>query len=204
MSRLYKAVLWDYGNVLVRWDPRLLYRQVFADPTELDWFLRHVCTMDWHLRHDEGTPMAANAEALKSIYPEYAEEIDAWRTRFGEMLGGEIEGVGAVLDAVASRGVRLGLLTNMPAEVVDVCFDGFSRLGCFHGVVVSGFEKVAKPAPEAYRRALNAMGASAEETFFIDDSPTNIAAAELLGMGVHCFSDADALRVALREAGILS
>jgi HAD superfamily hydrolase (TIGR01509 family) len=180
-----------------------LYRQIFADRSELDWFLSHVCTMEWHLRHDQGVPMADNAEALKAKHPEYADEIDAWRLRFGEMLGGEIEGVDAMIDAIAARGLRQGLLTNMPREVAELCFDGFTRLGCFNGVTVSGFEKVAKPDPEAFRRALNAMGAAAEETFFIDDSQANIDAAERLGLGVHRFVDTDGLKIALRKAGIL-
>src|SRR5258708_11682750 len=33
-----KAVIWDVGNVIVRWNPRTLYSQVFSDPYECDRF----------------------------------------------------------------------------------------------------------------------------------------------------------------------
>lgn len=201
MAGRLRAVLWDYGNVLVRWDPRLLYRKVFPDAREADWFLANVCTMAWHLKHDQGVPMAENAEALKAKFPEYAAEIDAWRLRFGEMLGGPIPGASAIADALSAAGYVQGILTNMPGEVVDVCFDGFDRLGMFANITVSGFEKVAKPDAEAFHRALNGMGVSAQETLFVDDSPGNVAAAERLGMAGHVFEDADGFKRALTKAG---
>ena len=34
-----KAVLWDIGNVVVRWDPRTLYAKIFKEPADLDRFL---------------------------------------------------------------------------------------------------------------------------------------------------------------------
>ena len=30
-----KALLWDFGNVIVRWDPRTLYSKIFPDPEAL-------------------------------------------------------------------------------------------------------------------------------------------------------------------------
>lgn len=202
MAGRYRAVLFDYGNVLMHWDPRRLYRQLLRDEGEVEWFLANVCTSGWHLRHDQGVPMAENAIALKERYPEYADEIDAWRTRFGEMLGGPVEGMGALLDSLSAQGYRLGLLTNMPAETAELCFADFDRLGLFHGVVVSGFEGVAKPDAAAYERALSAMGAEASQTFFIDDVAANIAAAERLGMGAHLFKSADGARQALLNVGV--
>jgi 2-haloacid dehalogenase len=197
-----KAVLWDYGNVLVHWDPRLLYRQMFTEAREVDWFLENVCTMAWHLRHDQGVPMAENAAPLKERFPEYAAEIDAWRLRFGDMLGGEIPGIGALVDAFSAQGLRQGILTNMPGEVAELCFDGFTRLGAFNAVTVSGFERVAKPDPEAFLRALIAMGAEPEETVFIDDSRANVAAAETLGMRGVVFTGAADLKKSLAALGM--
>jgi HAD superfamily hydrolase (TIGR01509 family) len=204
MTDRAKAVLWDYGNVLVRWDPRLLYRKIFKDAKEMDWFLGHVCTMAWHQRHDEGVGMIENSAPLIAKFPEYTAEIEAWRTRFGEMLSGPIPGMGEILDDLARADVRLGMLTNMPAEVVDVCFEGFGQLGHFHSVTVSGFHRVAKPTPEAFQLALSQMGAEAAETLFIDDTKTNIIAAERFGLRAHLFDDAKGVRAALTRAGLLA
>ena len=56
-----KALLWDFGNVIVRWDPRALYAKIFKEPADLDRFLSHVCTIDWHIAHDRGVSFAENA-----------------------------------------------------------------------------------------------------------------------------------------------
>ena len=46
--------------------------------------------------------------------------------------------------------------------------------------------------------------ATAEESFFVDDQPLNIQAAQALGMAGHVFdqNNIDALRKALREVGV--
>ena len=72
-----KGVVWDVGNVIVRWDPRTLYSKIFPDEAERDWFLANVCTMPWHMRHDAGVPFEENRRPLLAQYPDYAEAIDA-------------------------------------------------------------------------------------------------------------------------------
>ncbi len=62
-----RAVLFDVGNVVVRWDPRALYSKIFPDPDQRDWFLGHVCTMAWHGEHDRGVSMADNAAPLIAV-----------------------------------------------------------------------------------------------------------------------------------------
>ena len=37
-------VVFDVGNVLLRWDPRHLYRKIFDDAERMEWFLANVCT----------------------------------------------------------------------------------------------------------------------------------------------------------------
>ena len=44
-----KTVVFDIGNVLLRWDPRNLYRRIFDDEKQMEWFLANVCTPDWNL-----------------------------------------------------------------------------------------------------------------------------------------------------------
>ena len=58
-----RVVLWDFGNVIVRWNPRTLYEKIFPDPAECDRFLSDVCTLAWHAPTDCGVTFAA-AKAL--------------------------------------------------------------------------------------------------------------------------------------------
>ncbi len=62
-----------------------------------------------------------------------------------------------------------------------------------------------KPDPAIYRLALDRMGATAEETFFTDDSAANIAGAESIGITGHHLTyvdgvpQVDALRAAIER-----
>lgn len=199
-----KAVLFDYGNVLVRWDPRNLYRKLFADPAEMEWFLANVCTMDWHLRHDSGEPMAVTTAELAAKHPEYEFQIRAWDARFGEMITGEIDGAVALIDTIKAQGLKVGVLTNMPADQAWTCFDGFSRWAALDTIIVSGFVKMAKPGADVFRLALQALDRAPGEVFFVDDSPTNVAAATALGMHAHLFATPEAFADALHASGFLS
>ena len=70
-----KAVVWDFGNVIVRWDPRTLYSKIFPDPVERDRFLAQVCTMAWHMETDRGLPFADNCARLIAGHPHFEREI---------------------------------------------------------------------------------------------------------------------------------
>ena len=53
-----RKVVFDVGNVLLRWDPFHLYRNLIPDDAKRDWFLRNVCTSAWNLEQDRGRPWA--------------------------------------------------------------------------------------------------------------------------------------------------
>ena len=119
---------------------------------------------------------------------------------------GAFEPDDAVLDLVARArpGRRTALLTDngpvllaaLPVELPPVAA-GFDHhlFSCLLGVT--------KPDPEAFRRALDRAGATAEQTFFTDDSERNVAAAATLGITAHHFTGAPGLRDALAAAGVL-
>lgn len=204
MTGGHKAVLFDYGNVLVRWDPRNLFRKLFADPAEMDWFLANVCTMDWHLRHDSGEPMAVTTAELAAQHPKYETEIRAWADRFGEMIEGEIDGAVALIDTIKAQGLKVGVLTNMPADQAWACFKDFSRWAALDTIIVSGFVKAAKPGDAIFGLALHALDCAPDEVFFVDDSAKNVAAAATLGLHAHLFTTPEAFADALHTSGFLS
>ena len=199
-----RIVLFDLGNVVVDWDPVRLYRQLFATEDDARRFIREVCTMDWHVEHDKGVPMTANAVSLKATYPQFSHEIDAWRTRWFEMFDGYIEGTDRLIERLHGAGRPLYGLSNMPAEVWPETVERFPALQLLRDVVVSGEEGVVKPDPEIYRIALARMGNPApEDVFFIDDNQKNVDAACALGIDAVLFTDAPALERALVSRGLL-
>lgn len=198
-----KALLWDIGNVIVRWDPRTLYDKIFQEPADRDRFLMHVCSMEWHVAHDLGVPFAENGAALIARHPEYETEIRAWRERWWEMFSGVIPETEAAIEALHARGVASYGLSNISAEVIDgvkAMSPAFARL---QGIIVSGDEGLVKPDPAIFRLTCERFGRSPEDFLFVDDSAPNIAAARELGFDVLHFTDPAALRPALQARGLL-
>ncbi|WP_372782486.1 HAD family hydrolase [Phenylobacterium sp.] len=197
------TVVWDVGNVIVRWDPRTLYSKIFPDPVERDRFLAHVCTMAWHGPTDCGVTFADNCAALSAEHPEHAAAIDAWRARWPEMFSGPIPETEAAIEALQARGVRQYALTNMSHETCEDTFAMSPAFDRLDGRIVSGLEGVMKPGPEIFELVCARYGFAPSEALFVDDGAGNIAAARALGFHVHHFTDPAALRPALEAFGLL-
>jgi FMN phosphatase YigB (HAD superfamily) len=198
-----KAVLWDFGNVIVRWDPRTLYSKIFPDPAERDRFLGQVCTMAWHAPTDCGVSFADNCARLIAKHPQHEAAIWAWRRRWGEMFSGAIAETEAAIEALHARGVPQFGLSNISHETLETTLalsPAFQRL---HGVIASGVEGVMKPDAAIFRLACDRYGYAPADFLFVDDVAHNIEAARALGFDVHHFTDPAALKPALQARGFL-
>jgi 2-haloacid dehalogenase/putative hydrolase of the HAD superfamily len=198
-----RAVVWDFGNVIVRWDARTLYSKIFPDPAERDRFLAEVCTIDWHIATDRGVSFAENCGSLAARHPEHEAAIWAWKDRWWEMFSGSIAETEAAIEALDAKGVPQFGLSNVSLETLErtmAMSPAFSRL---KGVVASAAEGLIKPDPAIFRLASERFGFAPEELMFVDDAAHNIKAARDLGFHVHHFTDPAALRPALEAAGLL-
>jgi len=198
-----KALLWDFGNVLVRWNPRTLYSQVFSDSAECDRFLTEVCTMAWHLEHDRGVTFADNRKRLLERYPQYEAQILDWERRWPEMFSGAIPETEAAILAIDETGLPQYGLTNLSSEVFEHMKSLSPAFGRLKGIVVSGDEKLVKPDPAIFQVAIDRFGFDPGEVLFVDDSAANIETARNMGFDVHHFTDPAALRPALEARGVL-
>jgi 2-haloacid dehalogenase len=199
-----EAVVFDLGGVLLDWNPRYLYRQLFDDEQTMEHFLTEICTLEWHEAHDRGAPFERSAAELAAVYPEYTDLIRAWGERSEEMVGGQIDPTVAILADLRARGVPCYALTNMEAETYPLRRERFEFLRWFDGTVVSAQEGTIKPDPEIFRRLLDRFGLVAERTVMVDDAERNIAAARALGMQTVHFRSPAQLRAWLVAAGLLA
>jgi 2-haloacid dehalogenase len=196
-------VVFDLGGVLLDWDPRHLYRKLFADEAEMELFLAEICSPAWHAPHDRGVPTAASCAELASRHPQLSEMIWAWSRRSEEMVGGLDAGSVEVLRAVRDAGLPCFALTNMEAETYPLRLQRFSFLGWFDGTVVSGREGMAKPDPAIFMRLLARFGLTAGTTLMIDDTVENLDAASELGIQTSLFRSSRQLRAELEAAAVL-
>ena len=199
-----KGVVFDVGNVLYGWDPdSFLARQIADDEARLR-FIEDIDVWGWHDSLDGGRPFDEAAAALSEKFPDYAHLIAAWGDRFGETISDPVPGVHALVDALAERGVPLFGITNFSADFWPP-FHARERafFDKFRDIVVSGEEKLLKPDPAIYYRALDRFGLKAAEALFIDDRLINVEGAEAVGMQAHLFTGAEDLRRRLEAEGLL-
>jgi 2-haloacid dehalogenase len=41
-------IIFDFGGVLVDWNPRYLYKDLFQDDNEMEYFLKNICSEEWN------------------------------------------------------------------------------------------------------------------------------------------------------------
>jgi len=186
-----KAVVFDFGGVLIDWDREYLYRQLIPNETERRWFLDNVCKMDWVVQQDGGQSTEEGTAELVALYPEHEALIRAFYARWHEMVAGVLEEGVALVDRLDAAGVPLFGLTNWSAETFPYAWERFDVLRRFREIMVSGRVGVIKPDPQifALMRAeieKHLPGVEPHELVFIDDNLKNAQAATALGWhGVH-------------------
>ena len=197
-------VVFDLGGVLIDWDPRHLYRKLFAgDEAAMDHFLAHVCTHDWNRGQDAGRTFAEACRFLKAEHPDKAELIDAYHLRFDEMMPGPIAGSVEILAELRDRGTPLYGLTNFSAETYPPTYERFEFLRWFRGIIVSGEVGVIKPDPRIFELLIERFRIDPQRAVYIDDVEANIAAARRFGIHAIQFINPVALRAELATLGPL-
>lgn len=198
------AVVFDVGNVLYGWDPERLYANRIADDSARRRFIAEIDLYRWHDTLDGGRPFAEAAAELSARFPHYAELITAWGAHFGETITEPVPGVHAIVAALVARDVPLFAITNFSADFwapfrarETAFFDQF------RDIVVSGEEKLLKPEPEIYERALLRFDLAPGEALFVDDRQANVDGALAAGMRAHLFTDAADLAARLQAEGLL-
>ncbi|HTT87309.1 MAG TPA: HAD family phosphatase [Acidimicrobiales bacterium] len=199
---LIRTVVFDVGGVLIDWDPRHLYRKIFADDATMERFLAEVCTPAWHAQHDLGASYGDTIPALVAAHPQWTKEIRAWSERFAEMYGGPVYGTVRLLESLHRRGVRIVASTNWGAASWAEAKTVYPFLDLFDGALVSGEVGIAKPDPAFYDLLVESFQLDPGQTLYIEDNLTNLHAAAERGFITHAFTSPDALTIDLRRAGL--
>jgi 2-haloacid dehalogenase len=204
MPSTINTIIFDLGAVLIDWNPRHLYRKIFSSEEEMETFLQNVCTSDWNEAQDEGRTLADGTNLLVKSFPHHEENIRAYYGRWSEMLGGEIEGTKNILQQLKESGqYKLYALTNWSDETFPVAQAIYPSLHWFDGVVVSGREKMRKPAAAFYQLLLDRYQVAAANALFIDDNLRNVVAAREFGIDSILFENPHQLKIELENRSII-
>ena len=204
MTGQHYVVVFDLGGVLIDWNPRYLYRKLFPDEVEMEYFLANVCTTQWNLQQDAGRTFAEACAALKHEHPDKTDMIDAWFERFDEMMAGPIVGTVDILGELREREIPLYALSNWSAETFTFAQRRFEFLQWFRAIFLSAEVRLVKPDPRIFQYFCEKFALTPEQVIYIDDLPHNVEAARAIGMHAIQFSDPASLRQELVQLGLLS
>lgn len=197
-------VVFDIGNVLIRWDPARLYTRLLGSRDAAERFLAEVCTADWNLEFDRGRSFADGIAERIAKFPQWEAEIRAWDTSWHEMVPGPIDGTVAILEDLRARAVPVWAITNFSTEKFAEAIVRFPFLTGFRDTVVSAHERLVKPDPAIYRLFLARNRLDPATCLFVDDSAANVEAARGIGMNAVVFTSPEAFAADLAAHGIVT
>lgn len=199
---MLRHLIFDFGAVLVDWNPHYVFDSYFGDPGKAEWFITHICTAAWNKELDGGKPFAQGVAELSEQYPEWAAEIALYHRDWKKMMGGPIPGMYELVSRLKTEGYGVYGLTNWSSETFYTIVDEYPVFSLLDGMVVSGDVRLLKPDAAIFQYLLDKYGLKAEESLFIDDNAENVAGAIAFGMSAIRFTTPDALREELRKRGI--
>lgn len=198
-----KTIIFDLGGVLIDWNPRYFYKNVFKDDKKMEDFLSTACNSAWIVKMDEGVLIKDNIAQGQKEHPKYAKELAMYDEGWSKMIGGYFKDSVEILENLKAKKYPLYALTNWSAEKFPWARKHFAFLNLFDGIVVSGEEFCRKPFPKLYNILLLRYNLEAKNCIFIDDNKDNVIAARNLGMKGVQFTSAKELKDILQQEGLL-
>ena len=204
MTSRIKAVVFDFGGVLISWDPRNLYSRYFPEqPQAMEDFLAEISFMEWNAQQDKGRPFAEAVAQLSKQFPHRAHLISAYQQNWKESITGSIEGTVELLRKLKEKGYLLYGLSNWGTETFSMVRHEFEFFNLFDEIILSGEVKLIKPEPEIFELFLQKIGKPADQCLFIDDSEPNIITAQKMGFDTVHFKSPEHLKTELQIRQLL-
>ena len=197
---MIKNIIFDFGGVLVDWNPHYLFDAYFNDEEKCNYFIENVCNTEWNAQMDKGKPFEVAVKERIAVFPEFEEAIRLYQSEWMKTMGEEIPGMYELIKSLKENGfpVIYGL-TNWSAETFPPVREKYEIFSLIDHIVCSGEEKLLKPDPKIYQTLLERYNLKAEESVFIDDNINNVKGAIDMGMKSIRFVNAEQLQKDLNE-----
>ena len=193
-----RNAVFDVGGVLLEWNPPAVIARLHPDPDTQavirEQMFEHA---DWHEFDRGGLSESDAVEHFARATGLSAEQTRRLIHATRESLA-PIAGTVQLVEDLASAGVHLYLLSNMPASTFDYLSPRHGFFSRFKHLVISGQILLIKPDPAIFHHLVAQTGITPRESVFIDDLPRNIAGARDCGFHGIEFRDPDSCRRELR------
>lgn len=202
---MIRNVVFDVGNVLVRWAPAEVIQRCFDLAPDTDANLKRAeaifrCAIWRRLNLGELT----TAEAQLAYQTELALTREETERLFFHVTDHQqvIEGTVAIARQLKRAGYRVLGLTDNVHEIVAYHKTRNSFWELFEGVVVSAEVGLLKPDPAIFHHLLRTYALTASETLFFDYYRMNVDGAKSVGIGARLFTTPEQCEADLRALAL--
>ncbi len=192
---MIKNIIFDVGNVLVKWDPKGYLRDRGYTQEDREVLLNAIFKSEtWQLgnRGTLNTPEELTEGFLKEYEAQNPDHDAGQRAKYKELILDAYAGCegtihktsysAAWLSEMRSRGFKVFVLSNYPKDLYENTLEKLEFLEWMDGVVFSFEAKSNKPELDIYQTLLKRYDLDPGESIFIDDVGANVAAARSLGI----------------------
>ena len=185
---MIKNIVFDFGQVLVRYEPSYMVGQYVSDQTDAELLEKVVFDRLYWDRLDAGT--ISNEEVIEACKSRLPERLwDVVPTIYYNWIYNipEIEGMSELLQHLRNKyHVHLYLLSNISFYFADHA-DEISILRLLDKCVFSSVCGCVKPNREIFEHLCHTCNIVPEETVFVDDNASNIRGAREFGITGYLF-----------------
>lgn len=200
---MIRNILFDMGQVLIRFDRKLFLDRLEISEEEKLLLMREVfLSVEW-VQMDRGTLAEPEAEQLMCArLPEHLQGAVHSLVSLWDQPMLPVAGMAELVEELKQAGYGIYLLSNASVRQHEY-WPRIPGWQFFDGKIISADEKVMKPHPDYYLRALERFRLIPGECVFIDDVPANIEGAIYCGIpGIVFHGDVKLLRSQLRARGV--
>lgn len=203
-----KNVVFDIGNVIVRWSPVEIMKLTFgdgevSDSDNLENRFKSIFQSETWMQLNKGfiSVDEAKAQYQQSIglTKQQTDSLFYYVTQTQILLYGSVE----LLKRTKAAGYNVYALTDNVHEIVSHLKSNYDFWDLFDGAIVSAEVGLLKPQAEIYQTLLEQFDLQAEETVFLDDMPHNVKGAQVVGMKAIQFKNAIQCEADLKALGVL-
>ncbi len=198
-----KNIVFDIGNVLVKWAPKEVVIRLFPDYSDHDDLtLKFFKSPAWF---DLNKGKLTEAEVVQIYHQQLGISVSKLNELMFEVKESltPMEGSFDLLEKLYQAKIPLYSITDNVHEIVAFLKKRYTFFDKFIGVVVSADLGVLKPAKEIYHHLLKTYDLNPKESIFFDDVQINVNGAQNVGMLGVQFTTAEACRIELKNQGFI-
>lgn len=200
-----KNIIFDVGNVIVRWSPLHIVKSTFPEHQshQHQLFIEEIFKSDIWIQLNLGQISEEEAKLkfisrIDLLDVKRADELFNYIKSTQELIPGTTD----IIEILHKNGYQLFALTDNVKEIVDHLQNKYDFWKYFIHTTVSAHVGLMKPNREIFDYTIQKNNLLPHETLFIDDHLPNTTTASMLGLHTILFSDSMSCLNELDQLGI--